>query len=192
MIDYSNLNLLSLDNLYFWVILILGFYAFIKFYKFFNKGFIGLAERTYSYNDHKAIRVEAELVDLKVETRFCASDMPIHRTSPVFEYEVNGEKIRAETKMAWTPEDIEKLPIGTKFYFYVNLKNPKYFDILGIVGETDLEMVVKKEKNIDKSKIMFRETLLPFSAIIYSIPFALFETLLLLDIFSLFFRIVPL
>ena len=192
MIDFSNLNLLSLDNLYFWVILILGFYGFIKFTKFFNKGFIGLAERTYSYNDHKAIRVEAELVDLKVETRFGASDMPIHRTSPVFEYEVNGEKIRAETKMAWTPEDIEKLPIGTKFYFYVNLKNPKYFNILGVVGVTDLQCKERKVKHIDKNKIMFRETLLFGCAVIYSMPFAIFEAMLLLDIFSLFFRIVPL
>ena len=178
MIDFSNLNLLSLDNLYFWVILILGFYGFIKFTKFFNKGFIGLSERTYSYNDHKAIRVEAELVDLKVETRFGASDMPIHRTSPVFEYEVNGEKIRAETKMAWTPEDIEKLPIGTKFYFYVNLKNPKYFNILGVVGVKDLECIERKVKHIDKNKIMFRETLLFGCAVIYSMPFAIFEAML--------------
>lgn len=192
MFDFNNVNLMSLDNLYFWVILIIAFLCLIKFYKFFNKGFIGLAERTYSYNDHKAIRVEAELVDLKVETRFDASNMPIHRTSPIFEYEVNGEKIRAETTMAWTPEDIEKLSIGTKFYFYVNLKNPKYFDILGIVGVTNLEIVEKKAKLIDKRKIMFRESLLPYCGIFFSIPLAVFEVILLLDVFSLFFRIVPL
>ena len=155
---------LDINFVYFLVDFIVLFVIAGKVVSKINKGLVKEAKNIFKKKEK--VLIEAEIVEYREDVSFNNNSHSFITYYPIFEMELNGEKHRAETKLAWTPRDYHDIPVGSVVYLYINPDCLSDFSIIGVVGRTSERTIKHAINRINSSKDMNEVMFFPFFGIV--------------------------
>ena len=160
---------LDLNNI-FLMIFIFVFYTVI-FLVFVNisNNYVSSCEKILK--DNLGVLIKGKLVGYREEIRIGFFDKITKLIYPIFEFELNGETVRFESKKIWTQQEVDIIKIDSLFYLYVNQVNKEIIQIIDLVGQKEEKQIknrvrILNEENRMKVNVLFWITVLKLMVVV--------------------------